>query len=320
MDPCAERYDQWVHLPFISDPMFFTTLRSTVERLGITMFYTSHAPTFLFLREQLANHLPAIELLGESPYEQQMRWVEDSIAAAQSQALRVDRFAGRSGTIDPSWLSALLGQADRIYGECSEEKILALCGVFASVPRGDVIEIGSFFGKSAYVLNRLAYRFDVGSTVVIDPWDMENSIQHESPETIQKLSRVWDWNRVFDGFLLTMQACSVPPFNYTRATSEQAYASYQTGSTVRSPQFGETLLTGTIAVLHIDGNHDAVAVAQDLSMWSAQLVRGGWIIVDDYEWSQGDGPRKAADNAIAAYGGRVQRRFVAGGALFINVE
>jgi hypothetical protein len=320
VDPSAERYNEWVHLPFISDPMFFTALRSTVERLGITMFYTSHAPTFLFLTEQLASHLPEIKLLGESPYERQMRWVGDSYAAAQDQAHRVDGFAGRQGTIDPRWLSALLTQAGTIYGECSAEKILALCGIFASVPRGDVVEIGSFFGKSAYVLNRLAYRFGIGSTLAIDPWDMENSIQHGSPETIQKLSRVWDWDRVFDGFLLTMQACSAPPFNYIRATSEQAYASYQTGSPVRSLQFGEMLLAGTVAVLHIDGNHDAAAVAHDLSMWGAQLVRGGWIVVDDYEWSLGDGPRRAADNAIAAYGGRVRRRLVAGGALFINVE
>ena len=76
---------------------------------------------------------------------------------------------------------------------------------------------------------------------------------------------------------------------------------------------------GAISVLHLDGNHDEAAVAQDFKQWGSLVVPGGWVIFDDYNWPHGDGPRKVADRAIAEYGDRVSRRFVAGGAMFVNL-
>jgi len=94
---------------------------------------------------------------------------------------------------------------------------------------------------------------------------------------------------------------------------------YDSGSPIRSPEFGETIMDGQIALLHIDGNHDEPAVRQDFDLWSIRLADGGWIVFDDYTWSHGDGPRKVADEAVAVYGPRVLRRFVSGGALFLKI-
>jgi hypothetical protein len=49
------------------------------------------------------------------------------------------------------------------------------------------------------------------------------------------------------------------------------------------------------------------------------MLAGGWIIFDDYNWPHGDGPRNVADRALRQFGSRIHRRFVAGGAMFMNL-
>ena len=124
---------------------------------------------------------------------------------------------------------------------------------------------------------------------------------------------------VYAGFLVSMLGCATGDFNYLRMTSEAAHEQYVGDRSVTSREFGTTPLAGKISVLHLDGNHDEAAVAQDFALWGPLVVPGGWIIFDDYNWPHGDGPRKVADRAIAAYGSRVQRSFVAGGAMFVNL-
>jgi hypothetical protein len=45
------------------------------------------------------------------------------------------------------------------------------------------------------------------------------------------------------------------------------------------------------------------------------MLPGGWLILDDYEWAHGDGPRRAGDELLDD---RMAKCFVAGGALFIK--
>jgi hypothetical protein len=145
------------------------------------------------------------------------------------------------------------------------------------------------------------------------------SVQTDAPTHIQEASGGWDWEVVYQGFLVAMLGCATAPFNYLRMTSAEAYTLYVRSQTVRSAEFGETPISGSIAVLHIDGNHDEAAVAEDFGLWSPLVAPGGWIIFDDYHWPHGDGPRNVADRAIAAYGPRVRRHFVGGGAMFVNL-
>jgi hypothetical protein len=149
-----------------------------------------------------------------------MRLAEEALAGAAAKLGRAEELGGVPLSLDQRFLAALLAQADSIFGECSEEKILVWCGIFGSAPRGDVVEIGSLFGKSAYVLNRIACRAGISLTLAVDPWDGDAATQHDLPDAPRIASKVWNWEKVFDGFLLTMQGCAIPPFNYIRAISE----------------------------------------------------------------------------------------------------
>ena len=319
VDPNAALFDRWERLPYLGEPEFLTKLCELVRSENIEEIATPHSPTYLALEQSLPRVLPNVSLRGSSPYSAQMdRVAQANIEGARCAAI-VDGFAGRHNAVSVGFLSAILSQADQIHGECTKEKLLAICGIFTDSPRGDVIEIGSLFGKSVYVLNRLATHFNVGATLAVDPWDMETSIQKDSAVLIQQYTRVWDWNRIFDGFLLTMQACSCGEFNYIRATSMSAYSQYETGAPVLSEQFGHTQLSGSIAILHIDGNHDEAAVRLDFELWKQKLAPGGWVIFDDYEWPHGTGPKVVADETVEKYGSLIQRKFVAGGALFLKL-
>jgi hypothetical protein len=318
-DPNAGLFDAWGRLPFIGEPAFFAELKALADREGVTQLFTPHAPTFHLLQQALAEQLPGVELMGPGPFQKQMERVTGALAMARDALPAVSGYAQAPSPLTVEFLAGLLLQAETIHGECAREKILALCGIVPGAPRGDLVEIGALFGKSSYVLNRLGAYCGVGATLCVDPWDLGLSVQTDASQLIQTASGGWDWDVVCSGFLVAMLGCASPPFNYLRMTSADAAARYGAERSVHSREFGETPLAGAIAVLHLDGNHDEAAVAQDFALWSPRVAPGGWIVFDDYNWPHGDGPRKVADRAIATYGAQVRRSFVAGGAMFVNL-
>jgi hypothetical protein len=318
IDPNADRFDAWERLPFIGDLDFFSALETVVDKQNVTSIFTPHAATFNLLEQELPRRFPKLQLMGGSPFKRQMDRVRTALAEGKAGVEAAAAFSKQPCPLSVEFVSALLSQVETIYGECAKEKIHALCGIIPVSPKGDVVEIGSLFGKSSYVLNRIAAHCGIGPTLCIDPWNIDLSIQHDSPANIQQTSFKWDWDLVQKGFLVGMLGCVAPPFNYQRATSFQAFDRYKRGN-ITSPEFGTTLLAGKISVLHIDGNHDEAAVGDDFARWSEHLLPNGWIIFDDYEWPHGNGPRNVADRAIVAYGSRIRHNFIAGGAMFLNV-
>ncbi len=299
-DPYAHDYSAWESLPFIHDDTFEGQLTSIITKHNIKAIYTPHAPSFLRLK-QLS--LP-IDLVGESPCDQQMARVRSAFERAQQNSFK----------------AGLLEQAHHLYGECSAEKIQAFFHVFDDCPAGDVVEVGVFFGKSALMLNRLAQYYHIGATLAIDPWDCALSVQYDSPQLIQDLSHQWDWDLVFKGFLMQAQGCHAGRFNYLRTSSIDAWENYRHSRIITTPEFGDTLYSGKIAVLHLDGNHDEQYIQQDFDLWSSALLPGGWIIIDDYDWSQGNGPKTVGDKVLSQWQERIQSHFVAGSALFIQTR
>ncbi len=299
-DPYATEYTDWIHLPYINDDHFESQLNAAITTHNIQAIYTPHAPSFLRLQQINLD----IELLSESPCEQQMARVRTAFSQSNNDSFK----------------AGLLEQANHLYGECPAEKIKAFFHVFDDCPAGDIVEVGVFFGKSALMLNRLAQYYHIGATLAIDPWDCEVSVQYDSPKLIQDLSHQWDWDLVFKGFLLQAQGCHAGRFNYNRTTSINAWEAYRHSRIVSSPEFGDTLYSGKIAVLHLDGNHDEIYIQQDFDLWSSAVIPGGWIILDDYDWSQGDGPRKVGDKILGQWHDRIASHFVTGGALFIQTR
>lgn len=68
----------------------------------------------------------------------------------------------------------------------------------------------------------------------------------------------------------------------------------------------------------MDGNHAYAHAKSDIVGWAPHIVPGGWLVVDDYIWPYGDGPRRAGDELLADWTGRYDCAFVAGSALFVR--
>ena len=176
VDPYASHYDAWEKLPFIGEESFFDVLSALVERQNVDFIFTPHAAIFNFLEARLPSRLPHVSILGEGPYKTEVKQMEKALEQAKRDQAVIGGFGIGAAPLPIQCVAGVLLQMERFYGQCSREKALALCAVMPSAAKGDVVEIGSMFGKSTYVFNRLASYCRVGGTLAIDPWNLEISI------------------------------------------------------------------------------------------------------------------------------------------------
>jgi hypothetical protein len=190
--------------------------------------------------------------------------------------------------------------------------------VMPGVPSGDVVEIGSWWGRSAALLLLLARRFDVGPVLCVDPW--RSDCLDQGVAVLDRASALLHTDEALAIFQMNLSPLVRGDLNYIRATSTEAAAAYQAGLTVVSEVFGATTYNGRIALLHIDGNHAYAQAEVDVRLWAEHVIPGGWIVIDDYLWAFGDGPKVVGDDFLARNADRISMSFVMGTALFIRLS
>jgi len=209
--------------------------------------------------------------------------------------------------------------AGNISGESNEHKIAVIMAIFSSTPKGDIIEIGSQVGKSAAVLAWLARRYQIGNVLAIDPWQLEAATQHDSPRTVRvDMADEWESKTLPQDFVINMLPVGLGSFNYLRLESAKGFEIFWKNPMVESQAFGRVDYQGKIAVIHIDGNHDYAMVKQDCELWLPLLAQDGWLILDDYLWVHGDGPRRVGDSLLEQRAQDIERVFFCGKALFVK--
>ena len=216
--------------------------------------------------------------------------------------------------------SALYCHANAISGMCDDEKISALCEIAQYSVAGDVIEIGSWWGKSAFVLARLARIYHIGNTLCVDPWSSEHLIQNDKGGLVDGAIAQYDLDEALRVFEMNLLPYSAGDINYLRMPSLDGCQHYQTHKNATNSAFGSTDYSGKIAILHIDGNHKYEAAKADIEAWTPHMNAGGWVIIDDYVWPYGDGPQRAGDEYLAANLHNVSSAFVMGTALFLQLS
>ncbi len=315
-------YQTAVRLPWITEDNFSAAFRQLLEKYAIETIYAPFFPVYDKLKNCLTEIARPIELIT-LPTANEKRAI---FWALQQRVDAYVAFLQQSGFPPPvrgtppltrQPLMALLTHFNRIEGQCSEDKLAALCAIAPSLPVGDVIEIGSMFGKSAFALGYLCKYYQVGQLLCIDPWENTRPVQKEIHPSLLHADPQREYDLVLDKFVINLFPYFQGLMNFIQATSDTAYQQYSQTLTVSSTPFGTTHYTGQIACLHIDGNHDFDCVKRDIENWTPHVVKGGWIILDDYDWCFGTGPRRAADELLMAMGDTLSMAFVCGGALFI---
>ena len=315
-DPASADYDDWVLLPYVHAPEFATALSLLIEALDITSIFTPHEVVSGVLMEILPKIAPGLRLLNSSPMVQAQAAYCRDLAKAET-ASRIRWVDGTAAPIPHIERAGLVRIVDSIPGMTNFDKTDAIIDVMGDVLKGDVVEIGSWWGRSAALLLLLSRRYGAGPVLCIDPW--RDECLHQGIPVLDQASARVDADSAFTIFQINLSPLSHGDLNYIRGTSAQAAAQYSPGLTVTTDVFGSTSYEGCIGLLHIDGNHEQSQVETDVRLWTPHVRPGGWIILDDYVWAFGDGPRRVGDAFLNDNAGRIDRSFVTGTALFMRI-
>ncbi|HXI85235.1 MAG TPA: class I SAM-dependent methyltransferase [Verrucomicrobiae bacterium] len=136
---------------------------------------------------------------------------------------------------------------------------------------GDIVEIGSCFGRSTIYLAKGARHADHGTVWAVDPHTGDIA---------------WDLGRIstYEVFLRNIRKFGVEnrvkPLKMTSKEAAQAW----NGAPIR--------------ILFIDGWHSYEAVTEDILLWFPHVISGGLIVFDDYPNPEFPGVRQAVDEQM----------------------
>jgi hypothetical protein len=321
-DVARQHYPAWAQLPFVNDPAFSGALRQLIESAGIGGIYTPNPVVWSYLSAALPTLAPGVSLVNAWPLQDELasyRQAETLAAAGLAAPLELAASVQPQPRLTAAALAALLRHASTIPGMCDDVKIAALCEIARHAPSGDLVEIGSAFGKSAFVLACLARRYGIGKLLCVDPWQSAYVAQHDEGGLVDNCIERYDYDEMLRVFEMSLLPYSAGDINYLRLPSSEAAARYATERHAVTDAFGSTDYTGRIALLHIDGNHSHDAVQADIDAWGAHLADGAWVVFDDYVWPYGDGPQRVGDAFLARRGSDIACAFVMGTALFVQL-
>ncbi len=319
-DPASAEYDRWIRLPLLGHEDFDRKFMHCIREESISRVCVSHHVAWTRIKELLARHEPGVAVVNPSP--SALMRARHGLARRQTgrlgAGLEIPAPDGNDALSRLELLS-LVTHAQRIFGHSDDQKIAALATVAARLPKGDIVEIGSKAGRSAFVLGWLARRYDIGTLLCIDPWSRDAaSRQVESSAIVRQHAGDNDYDLIFECYISNMLAYLYGTVNYIRKTSDEAVSIYRADRCIETVELGRVEYTGRIACLHVDGNHDYEYARRDIRQWSEWLLPGGWLIVDDYHWAFGDGPQRAADEWLSEHERQCDCAFVVGGALFVR--
>ena len=315
-------YPSWFYLPFITQPEFNDALRQAIQKFNIGGIYSPNPVVWDYLKRELDEISKNVELVNGPPIQEELSGYRIALMRAHTllrKPLQLASGLAMKTSLPEIELAAIFRHSDVIPGQCDQEKICALCEVARFSAHGDIVEIGCLWGKSAFVLARLAQSYNIGNLLCIDPWSNEHLVQHDEKGLVDNVSAQIDAGEALLVFEMNLLPYSSNHINYLRMPSTDGAKYYLDHMSATTNSFGTTSYCGHIAILHIDGNHSYAAIKADIASWSGFVINGGWIIIDDYIWPYGDGPKRAADEFLYTNAIRIQVAFVMGGALFLQM-
>lgn len=300
-------------LPFVTDAGFESIFSKLITEHSITHVYTPHGAVWSYLSNLKSNDEKShiFSLCEPSPYaadwldlQPSYKWASALLADEIVEKIEIPGKVDLNEKLSKGQYASLHRQFLSISGQCDELKLSALSHIFRVLPKGDLVEIGSFSGRSAFAIGWLAGVYKIGNLISVDPWD-NNKVEDQGEgaeilnEELNKGSEIIDLNKIFWSYIGAISL--LDNVGYIKDISEKAIDDYKNASVaghLDSPELGRVSVTGKISMLHIDGNHRYDYVCKDIEAWEPLVMPGGWILLDDYVWTFGDGPKRAGDELL----------------------
>ena len=318
-------------LPFVTDAGFESIFCELITKHSITHVYTPHGAVWSYLSNLKNNpeKTTFFSLCEPSPYnadwldlQPSFQWAAGILADDTVEHIELSGKVDVHNKLTKGQYASLHRQFLSISGQCDELKLSALSHIFRILPKGDLVEIGSFSGRSAFAIGWLANAYEIGNLVSVDPWD-NNKLEDQGEgaeilnKDLEKGNEGIDLNKIFWSYIGAISL--LDNVGYIKDISEKAIEDYKSASLVGfldSPELGRVSLTGKISMLHIDGNHRYDYVCKDIDAWEPFVMPGGWVLLDDYVWPFGDGPKIAGDELLLT--GKFDVSFTMSDTLFLH--
>ncbi|MBI5889438.1 MAG: class I SAM-dependent methyltransferase [Nitrosomonadales bacterium] len=322
-DVSREQYPDWAFLPYVTQPGFDEALKQAILKFDIGGIFSPNAVVWDHLNRVLKDVAPGVHLMNDSPVNAELsgyRAARNHASALLNRPLSISADKAIRPPMSEIELAALFRHAELIPGMCDHEKICALCEIARYSATGDIVEIGSWWGKSAFILARLARCYGIGKLLCVDPWTNEGIVSKDANAMVDRAFSQVDAGEALIVFEMNLLPYNSNHVNYLRMLSTDGAKYYREHRRAATPSFGTTDYCGHIAILHIDGNHSYDSAKADIEAWGEFVVDGGWIVFDDYVWPFGDGPQRVSDEFLESNRSRVATAFVMGSALFIQLS
>jgi MMP 1-O-methyltransferase len=158
----------------------------------------------------------------------------------------------------------------------------------ASSKLGPVLEIGSYCGKSAYVIGS-ACKENGGILFTVD--------HHQGSEEQQP------GEEYFDPDLFDERTGSVNTLPFLKEVLKKSGLENTVVSIVSSSKITGKMWGTPIAMLFIDGGHSFEAADSDYHIWAPHIMPGGLLVIHDIFLDPskgGQAPRQVYENAVAS--------------------
>ncbi|HEY9278642.1 MAG TPA: class I SAM-dependent methyltransferase [Eoetvoesiella sp.] len=311
-----------ISLPYITEANFDQCFFRLLAEQEISLVFSPHAGIWSHLQSLSTNSDSPVtfSVCNESPFE--TNWFKYGAAYEWARACVDDKSLPLSDAavlLPVSRYANLHYGYNQIPGQNDDIKLQLLASVARAAPLGDIVEIGCLYGRSAFALAWLAKCHDIGPLICVDPWEA-TSIQNQGDGAalLNRQAFEIDWQKVFRCFIASLSGFD--NVNYIRKPSGLACDDYRLAAAsegVCTEEFGNTEVRGEISIIHIDGNHRYEDVRLDIDTWLPFVKEGGWVLIDDYLWAFGDGPRRAGDEVLQER--EVRTAFVFGDTLCIQL-
>ncbi len=169
-------------------------------------------------------------------------------------------------------------------GMLDDGNVVAMDYAISRMPKGAVLEIGSFCGLSTNVLAHLRRKHNrTGPFFTCDPWLFEGADQPDAPMGEGGITFGEYREVVRSSFVKNLRAFSRYDLPHSlEMLSDDFFKFWADGTETQTDVFGRSASPGgVIAFAYIDGDHRYGQARKDFENVDAHLADGGFILFDD---------------------------------------
>jgi Methyltransferase domain len=160
-------------------------------------------------------------------------------------------------------------------GGCSVSKAYLMAYLIRRYDMRSTLDIGVYRGRSLFPQALAHSRYTGGVTYGVDPWDTSEAVEHDNPKLQEVLDRIianTDFQAIFESVASFRSRMGFDGHCVLiRKTSSDAISFFREGDI-------------TFDLIHVDGNHDAGRVTEDLRLYLPRLRPNGFLVMDDISW------------------------------------